>query len=167
MVGGFCLHLPAIQKEKSTEDPGEMSMTIRAILMTIMWMDFVMQIYGAHITEIIVDEEPMPAGFGGDGSSGSGNGASSNGGGVYIISGSSNNFAARTTTNGNGAPTTTAAVNNNNLQNGAPFGMMPQQLCTIEIPVVKKFAGHCVRLGKKGKGCVAGEHIIPYHLDCL
>lgn len=59
-----------------------------------------------------------------------------------------------------------AAANNNNLQS-APFGSVPQQLCTIEIPVVKKYTGHCIRLGKKGKGCVAGEHIIPYHLDCL
>lgn len=59
-----------------------------------------------------------------------------------------------------------AAANNNNLQS-APFGVGPQQLCTIEIPVVKKYTGHCIRLGKKGKGCVAGEHIIPYHLDCL
>lgn len=148
-----------------------MSIIRLAILMTITWLNLTMvQIYGAHITEIILDEEePIPAGFGSGGNGGTASDAMAatvRDDSIYIISGSSNNFAARTTNNGNGGATTAAAVNNINLQN-APFGMMPQQLCTIEIPVVKKYTGHCVRLGKRGKGCVTGDHIIPYHLDCL
>lgn len=126
-------------------------------------------IYGAHITEIILEDEPMPAGFGiavNGGSTASDGLLPSRDDSVYIISGSSNNFAARGKSNGATTASATSAATNNNSQN-APFGMLPQQLCTIEIPVVKKYTGHCVRLGKKGKGCVAGEHIIPYHLDCL
>lgn len=134
--------------------------------MAISWMNLMLlHIAGAHITEIILDDEPIPER---DES-------------IYFISSKSNKFAARGTNNGNGLvtamPLTTAVNNNkissnnnnNNLQN-PPFGIAAQtsqQSCTIEIPVVKKYAGHCIRLGKKGKGCVAGEHIIPYHLDCL
>lgn len=149
----------------------EMPIKLLAVLMTILSSLSTMQhIYGAHITEIILDDEPMPAGFGigvnGGGTSNDGH-LTTRDDSVYIISGS-NNFAARGTNNGATAAATsaTSAAINNNLQN-APFGMLPQQLCSIEIPVVKKYTGHCVRLGKKSKGCVAGEHIIPYHLDCM
>lgn len=148
-----------------------MSIIRLAILITITWLNLTMvQIYGTHITEIILDaEEPMPAGFGsGVNGVGAANDAmaTTRDDSIYIISGSSNNFAARTTSNGNGGAATAAAVNNINLQN-APLGTVPQQLCSIEIPVVKKYTGHCVRLGKIGRGCVAADHIIPYHLDCL
>lgn len=161
-------------KEEREDEKNQYEMAIKlwAILMTIIWLDSTMQqIYGAHITEIIVDEEPMPAGFSGSGGGGARNDAiaATRDDTVYIISGSSNNLAARATSsgNGNGAATAAAVVNNNNNLQNAPFGMVPPQMCTIEIPVVKKYTGHCIRLGKKGKGCVAGEHIMPYHFDCL
>lgn len=40
--------------------------------------------------------------------------------------------------------------------------------CNVEFQVMKKFPGRCVRLGKNGgRGCVSGNHIIPFHPDCL
>ncbi|KAJ6647591.1 hypothetical protein Bhyg_02814 [Pseudolycoriella hygida] len=40
--------------------------------------------------------------------------------------------------------------------------------CSVEFQVMKKFPGRCVRLGKNGgHGCVSGNHIIPFHPDCL
>lgn len=40
--------------------------------------------------------------------------------------------------------------------------------CSVEFQVMKKFPGRCVRLGKSGgRGCVSGNHIIPFHPDCL
>lgn len=40
--------------------------------------------------------------------------------------------------------------------------------CSVEFQVMKKFPGRCVRLGKNGgRGCVSGNHIIPFHPDCL
>lgn len=42
-----------------------------------------------------------------------------------------------------------------------------QIACTVEFQVMKKYPGHCVRLGKSGRGCVAGNHIVPFHPDCF
>lgn len=142
-----------------------MSFKVLAIFMTFIWLNSTMQqIYGSHITEIILEDEPMPAGLGiGVNGGGAGVGidviTATRDDSIYILrdSGDNNNFAARANSNG-------AAAVTNNLQN-VPLGT--EQLCTIEIPIIKKYIGHCIRLGKKGKGCVAGEHIIPYHLDCL
>lgn len=40
--------------------------------------------------------------------------------------------------------------------------------CIVEFQVMQKFPGRCVRLGKSGgRGCVSGNHIIPFHPDCL
>lgn len=42
-------------------------------------------------------------------------------------------------------------------------------ICSVEFQVMKKLPGRCVRLGGKGggRGCVSGNHIIPFHPDCL
>lgn len=41
--------------------------------------------------------------------------------------------------------------------------------CNIEFQVMKVFPGHCMRLGRNGggRGCVSGNHIIPFHPDCM
>lgn len=42
--------------------------------------------------------------------------------------------------------------------------------CSVEFQVMKKLPGRCVRLGGRnggGRGCVSGNHIIPFHPDCL
>lgn len=41
--------------------------------------------------------------------------------------------------------------------------------CSVEFQVMKKIPGRCVRLGGKngGRGCVSGNHIIPFHPDCM
>lgn len=43
--------------------------------------------------------------------------------------------------------------------------------CSVEFQVMKKLPGRCVRLGGKNGGrvygCVSGNHMIPFHPDCL
>ncbi len=41
--------------------------------------------------------------------------------------------------------------------------------CSVEFQVMKKLPGRCVRLGGKngGRGCVSGNHLVPFHPDCL
>lgn len=39
--------------------------------------------------------------------------------------------------------------------------------CHIEFQVTKRAIGHCMKLGKTGKGCVSGTYIYPYHSECL
>lgn len=113
-------------------------------------------IYG-HLTEIIVEDErsPMPAGFGIGANSpvtnSNGNGLSDDS--VYIIAGNGRNF-----NNGNGANANT---------NGPNVPVISTPMCTLELQVSKKLQGHCIRLGKSGHGCVSGEHMIPYHPDCM
>lgn len=42
-----------------------------------------------------------------------------------------------------------------------------QIACTVEFQVTKRTVGRCVRLGKSAHGCVAGNHIVPFHSECL
>lgn len=41
--------------------------------------------------------------------------------------------------------------------------------CNIEFQVLKVYPGHCMRLGRNGggRGCVSGNHIVPFHPDCM
>lgn len=39
--------------------------------------------------------------------------------------------------------------------------------CHIEFQVMKRAVGHCMKLGKTGKGCVSGTYIHPFHPECF
>lgn len=55
------------------------------------------------------------------------------------------------------------------------FTRQPEQLeenvigkCNVEFQVPKIYPGRCMKLGKNGAyGCVAGNHIVPFHQDCM
>lgn len=32
---------------------------------------------------------------------------------------------------------------------------------------MKRTTGHCVKLGKAGNGCVAGNYLQPFHPECM
>lgn len=58
-----------------------------------------------------------------------------------------------------------------NVGGGASVNVNPvtNAQCNIEFQVMKVFPGHCMRLGRNGggRGCVSGNHIIPFHPDCM
>lgn len=78
---------------------------------------------------------------------------------------------------GMGATTTTSTTNGIRIDDevlvvatnsGGNIAIGNSQItCTVEFQVMKKYPGHCVRLGKNGRGCVAGNHIVPFHPDCF
>lgn len=38
--------------------------------------------------------------------------------------------------------------------------------CHMEYQVVKRVVGHCMKLGRSAKGCVAGNYLHPFHPAC-
>lgn len=38
--------------------------------------------------------------------------------------------------------------------------------CHMEYQVVKRVVGHCMKLGRSAKGCVAGNYLHPFHPEC-
>lgn len=60
-------------------------------------------------------------------------------------------------------PAAAAAIANSNTADGFD----ESGGCSVEFQVMKKIPGRCVRLGGRGRGCVSGSHIIPFHPDCL
>lgn len=39
--------------------------------------------------------------------------------------------------------------------------------CHMEYQVVKRVAGHCMKLGRSARGCVAGNYLQPFHPECI
>jgi hypothetical protein len=40
-------------------------------------------------------------------------------------------------------------------------------ICHVEYTVLKKSTGHCVKIGKGMRACIAGAYFHPYHPDCI
>lgn len=46
--------------------------------------------------------------------------------------------------------------------------LVPSGQCNIQVQVLKMVPGRCIRLGLRGShGCVSGNHIVPFHRDCM
>lgn len=39
--------------------------------------------------------------------------------------------------------------------------------CHVEYQVMKKTIGHCIKLGRSTKACVAGNYLHPFHPECM
>lgn len=42
-----------------------------------------------------------------------------------------------------------------------------QPPCHMEYQVVKRVVGHCIRMGRSARGCVAGNYLSPFHPECV
>lgn len=50
----------------------------------------------------------------------------------------------------------------------SPAAALPSGQCNIQVQVFKMVPGRCMRLGLSGShGCVSGNHIAPFHRDCM
>lgn len=156
-----------------------------AIFIIIIWLNASLMVYG-HITEIILEDNPslLPAGFGYNNVPKAALlQAQSNGNGVneevlYAVSGSAlesemgNVVAANRNSKHIGIVPSNTGNNLANTGGGSGIGnsgtaTANTQICTVELQVLKKYPGRCVRLGKTGHGCVSGSHIIPFHSECM
>lgn len=48
-------------------------------------------------------------------------------------------------------------------ENGSKIGFP----CHVEYQVTKRVLGHCMKLGKTARGCVAGNYLEPFHPECM
>lgn len=39
--------------------------------------------------------------------------------------------------------------------------------CHVEYQVMKKTVGHCIKLGRSTRACVAGNYLHPFHPECM
>lgn len=39
--------------------------------------------------------------------------------------------------------------------------------CHVEIQIMKRTAGKCIKIGRTTKACVAGNYVHPFHPDCM
>lgn len=39
--------------------------------------------------------------------------------------------------------------------------------CHVEYQVMKRVVGHCMKLGRSARGCVAGNYLHPFHPECM
>jgi hypothetical protein len=42
-----------------------------------------------------------------------------------------------------------------------------ENICQVEYTVVKTAVGHCLKIGRGMRGCIAGTFFHPYHPDCI
>jgi hypothetical protein len=40
-------------------------------------------------------------------------------------------------------------------------------VCHVEFTVIKRAAGHCIKIGKNMRGCMSGTYFHPYHFECI
>lgn len=161
----FIWYISASQKHPhgDNNDNDDMS-TKLAIFIMIIWFNGAIMTFG-HITGIILEDEPvlLPS------SALSMSGTSTISGANAMRFGNSNAAG--------GAPANTedevliVATNTGNIGTNGGSGAnniaAGQTACTVEFQVMKKYPGRCVRLGKSVRGCVAGNHIVPFHPDCF